>query len=513
MNRLTFKKRSCGGHLGPTWQIVGFLPLIAALTLLAPSCFTEEPEVEKCDGTTASVQQLLAHECGSSGCHGGVDPAGALRLRDSDIIQALVGAPSGTCDGWTLVVPGDPEGSLLWNKLYSTLPACGDPMPLSGRLEAIQLACIRDWIESLPALDGGSGCEMCGGSSCVELQLDPAHCGACDVACPPGAACVDGSCECAGTLRFCSEACVDVEASSSHCGDCDRSCPAGALCNVGQCLCSGGLEDCGNACVDKSADPENCGTCGNLCQPEQVCFLGGCASDCGTLTQCGGSCRDTQTSVLGCGACDRTCAAGASCVEGTCLCPSGTSECGTACINTFSDPANCGGCGIACTGGLVCESGQCKCPGGGTPCGNQCIDTLANPQNCGGCGIVCALGQTCEAGVCTCSGATASFANDIEPILSRNCAARGCHSGVRPAEGLSLVSGTAYANLVGVRSRQCADGRLRVVPGDPAKSYLMNKLMDVNVCFGTQMPKAGTSLPRADIEQIGAWICSGAPQN
>jgi hypothetical protein len=78
---------------------------------------------------------------------------------------------------------------------------------------------------------------------------------------------------------------------------------------------------------------------------------------------------------------------------------------------------------------------------------------------------------------------------------------------------MNLSSGSAYSNLVGVRARQCTDGRLRVAQGDPAKSYLMNKLMGVNLCFGTQMPKAGTSIPQAQLETIGAWICAGAPQN
>jgi hypothetical protein len=54
---------------------------------------------------------------------------------------------------------------------------------------------------------------------------------------------------------------------------------------------------------------------------------------------------------------------------------------------------------------------------------------------------------------------------------------------------------------------------MRVLPGDPSRSYLMQKLMGVNLCFGTQMPKAGISLSREDLNVIGGWICAGAPND
>jgi hypothetical protein len=38
----------------------------------------------------------------------------------------------------------------------------------------------------------------------------------------------------------------------------------------------------------------------------------------------------------------------------------------------------------------------------------------------------------------------------------------------------------------------------------------MNKLMGVNLCFGSQMPKAGVSLAQQELDAIGAWICGGA---
>jgi hypothetical protein len=88
----------------------------------------------------------------------------------------------------------------------------------------------------------------------------------------------------------------------------------------------------------------------------------------------------------------------------------------------------------------------------------------------------------------------------------------GCHAGMRPAESLSLEAGKAYAELVNVASSQCAT-RTLVKPGAPASSYLMDKLLGANLCMGSQMPKAGTSLPTAQIDAIRSWICQGAPNN
>jgi hypothetical protein len=82
-----------------------------------------------------------------------------------------------------------------------------------------------------------------------------------------------------------------------------------------------------------------------------------------------------------------------------------------------------------------------------------------------------------------------------------------------PKEGLDLSSAAkSYADLVNVAASQCSTRKL-VVPGDPSNSYLMQKLLGVSVCSGSQMPKAGQSLPSKDLQAISDWICSGAPNN
>lgn len=104
-----------------------------------------------------------------------------------------------------------------------------------------------------------------------------------------------------------------------------------------------------------------------------------------------------------------------------------------------------------------------------------------------------------------------SFSNDVQPILTASCAATACHGFPMPQEGMDLRAGHAYNNLVNVSSTECSN-RLRVAPGDPDNSYLVNKIEGTNLCFGTQMPKVG-SLTSAEIAIIRAWVAQGAPNN
>jgi hypothetical protein len=81
-----------------------------------------------------------------------------------------------------------------------------------------------------------------------------------------------------------------------------------------------------------------------------------------------------------------------------------------------------------------------------------------------------------------------------------------------PKEGLDLSVGKSYADLVNVAASQCSTRKL-VLPGDPANSYLMQKMLGVNMCSGSQMPKAGVTIPGNELQAISNWICAGAPNN
>lgn len=425
----------------------------------------------ECTADLASIQaSIFVPSCGSAACHGGAQPAANLDLTKADLSPELVGASAATCDGWARVVPGSSDKSFLFQKLSAASPACGDPMPSAGpHLSSAQLGCLKQWIDGLAA---SGSCEKCGGSDCVTLASDSQNCGACGVKCPAGIACQNGICACSAGTSACGEQCVDLQTDTAHCGACGTACPSGSSCASGQCKCSAGLVACDTECADLQADGQHCGACGTACQGGQVCLLGKCATGCGALMQCGASCVDVTTSV-----------------------------------------ANCGACGHACGSGLACVAGKCACPNGGTLCGSACVDTSKDPANCGACGKQCGAGEACSNGSCGCSPNSVSFSSVIQAIFTANCTASGCHSGRMPKEGLSLVSGQAYGNLVNVKTNQCGGGRLRVLPGKPSQSYLLQKLSNVDLCSGSQMPKAGQSLPASELAAISGWVCAGAPKN
>ncbi len=238
---------------------------------------------------------------------------------------------------------------------------------------------------------------------------------------------------------------------------------------------SGGSMPCetcgGAACIDLQTDANHCGTCNNVCGQNMVCNMGTCAGGCGALTQCGASCVDTQTDV-----------------------------------------SHCGICNMACPAGTPCTNGKCECPAGKSPCNGACVDTTSDPNNCGACGQECALGQTCSDGKCSCGLSSVSFSGAVQPILTAKCASAGCHAGVVPQAGLNLTNGKSYAAIVNVAASQCNDGRKRVKPSDPGASYVIDKMTNVDICFGTQMPKLG-QIQSTEIQTVVDWICQGAPNN
>ncbi len=228
-----------------------------------------------------------------------------------------------------------------------------------------------------------------------------------------------------------------------------------------------------------------------------------------TCEQCGtGACVDPQTDANHCGSCDAPCPTGVACVAGTCDCGAHAIACGDVCVDPLSNPDHCGGCDAPCP--LVCLAGRCASDCGTlVDCDAACVDTTTSAEHCGGCNQPCGAGQACVDGACVCDAPQPSFAADVAPLLAAACTGPACHAGAMPKADLDLRATVSWSELVEVPASQCGD-RLRVTPGDPGASYLMSKLLGVDLCSGTAMPKAGQSLPAEDLATLSAWICHGA---
>jgi hypothetical protein len=94
-------------------------------------------------------------------------------------------------------------------------------------------------------------------------------------------------------------------------------------------------------------------------------------------------------------------------------------------------------------------------------------------------------------------------ANIFTPICSV------CHEGASAPEGLRLDAANSYNLLVDVPSTE-VPSLLRVKPGDPNDSYIIQKL-EGHAAVGGQMPLGGPYLPATTIAFVAQWITNGAP--
>jgi hypothetical protein len=93
-------------------------------------------------------------------------------------------------------------------------------------------------------------------------------------------------------------------------------------------------------------------------------------------------------------------------------------------------------------------------------------------------------------------------------LFTPTCATAGCHTGAGAPQGLRLDEANSYGLLVDVASTE-VPSILRVAPGDPDNSYLIQKL-EGTASVGDQMPLGGPPLPQASIDVIRQWISDGA---
>ena len=78
-------------------------------------------------------------------------------------------------------------------------------------------------------------------------------------------------------------------------------------------------------------------------------------------------------------------------------------------------------------------------------------------------------------------------------------------------QGLRLDPGFSAGNLINVPSPRNAN-LIRVVPGDPDASFLIQKLQGADGLLGGRMPDGGPYLTTATINVIRQWIQDGALQ-
>jgi hypothetical protein len=256
-----------------------------------------------------------------------------------------------------------------------------------------QCGCMTGYLDCDSALAG-----------CETPASDPAHCGACGVACPAGMPACDGikcSTGC-GALTACGASCVDTKQDPENCGGCGKPVGANQICVAGKPTCVVGWADCdaspADCEVNTQIDAANCGACNKPCKSGAQCEAGACAcapttpNDCGaTCQQC---CNDTQCS-------DGNSCSADTCSGGVCFfgeeCATGGSCCsGTGCFGCCSDDD--------CLNGKVCSGNQCVtlvCTPPKLACNSKCIDSTTDAANCGGCGNVCGVGRTCSGSACT----------------------------------------------------------------------------------------------------------------
>ncbi len=100
-----------------------------------------------------------------------------------------------------------------------------------------------------------------------------------------------------------------------------------------------------------------------------------------------------------------------------------------------------------------------------------------------------------------------------EKVFSPSCSGfSSCHMGAAlDAEGLNLETGSTHAQLVGVRSELFPE-LVRVVPGDPANSYLMIAVGQYPGPLGKggTMPLNNPLLCPQKRDAIERWIRAGA---
>ncbi len=102
-----------------------------------------------------------------------------------------------------------------------------------------------------------------------------------------------------------------------------------------------------------------------------------------------------------------------------------------------------------------------------------------------------------------------NFSEVQSNVFTPTCAVSGCHQGAAAPQALRLDSVNSYGLLVGVASME-VPAIMRVAPGDPNNSYLVQKLDGTAGIIGGRMPLNRVPLDQSVINIIRQWITDGA---
>jgi hypothetical protein len=119
-------------------------------------------------------------------------------------------------------------------------------------------------------------------------------------------------------------------------------------------------------------------------------------------------------------------------------------------------------------------------------------------------------------GASACDGVSSTFDQIRRHIFTpTSCARSTCHNVAQEPHQLSLDPAEAWAALVGVpptNAAAAAAGKLRVAPGDPARSFVLDKLRGTLASGeGARMPFGLDPLRPLPIALVEEWIAAGAP--
>ena len=125
-----------------------FPALLLFTTIFGTSCISNvedistKPDIDPNDiSYSADIQPIFTSTCGGSGCHINSSTNGVNLSSYSSVINSV-----GAVSGEPIVIPGDPDESILVQKIEPD-PPFGSRMPTTGDyLTPTEIAQIRAWI-------------------------------------------------------------------------------------------------------------------------------------------------------------------------------------------------------------------------------------------------------------------------------------------------------------------------------------------------------------------------------